>query len=375
MELEQPPFISSESGTPAAPSLPIPSTNLAVEVPPSLIPSTYKDRGTGLTVFGVGQILLGIMAALMVPLAMLGLFLSRRAPGGPTSLRHLIPSLSVYLFVAVVLLTLGIGSIQAKRWARALTLIISWYWLAVGVLVTILMTAVLPVTMRAAMAQAQHNVGSAPPAAIPNGVLAVILTIIIVMAAFFLILVPIALVIFYSRSDVAETCRHRDPVERWTDRAPLPVIGASVVLAVGSAYSLVVAVTTPLFPFFGRYLTGIAGTACFLILAVLDGYLAYALYRLQSSGWWLAISTLSIRMVSMVLTYARADILRAYARIGFSDAQLRIMNANPMIRSHVILWWSLFSVVILFGYLIWIKRYFHDRAQPLSPDPLPVSAS
>lgn len=373
MESEQPVLLAPESGSPA--STPTAVALLPAENPQSPIAPTHKDRSTGLTLFGVGQIILGIMAALMIPLAMLGLLVSRNAPGGPTSLRHLIPGLITYLFVAAVLLTLGIGSIQAKRWARALTLIISWYWLAVGVLITILLTAVLPVTMRSAMAQAQHNMGGAPAAPIPTGVMAVILTVIIVIATFFLVLVPTGFVVFYSRSDVAETCRHRDPVERWTDRAPLPVIGASVVLGIGAAYLLVVGITTPMFPFFGRYLTGIAGSACFLLLAVLDGYLAYSLYRLQSSGWWLAISTLSVRIVSMVMTYARADLMRAYSRVGFSDAQLRMMNANPMIRSHVILWWSLFSMVILFAYLIWIKRYFKGAASPLSPDPLTANAS
>ena len=376
MDSEQPPHLDPSSAGSAPEVPPLPSETVLPDEPAqSASAPTYKDRSTGLAVFGVGQIILGIMSAVMVPLAMLGLLIQRHTPGGSTNPRHLIPGLATYLFLAVVLLTLGIGSIQAKRWARALTLIISWYWLAVGVLVTILLTAVLPVTMRTAMAQAHHNMGGTPAAPVPTGVIAVILTVIIVMAAFFLVLVPIAFVIFYSRSDVAETCRHRDPVERWTDRAPLPVVGASVVLALGSAYMLVVAITTPLFPFFGRYLTGTAGTAGFLVLAVLDLYLAYSLYRLQSSGWWLAMTTLTVRIISMVLTYARADLMRAYSRVGFSDAQLRIMNANPMIRGHVILWWSLFSMVILFGFLIWIKRYFNDRANPLSPNPLPVSAT
>ena len=52
--------------------------------------------------------------------------------------------------------------------------------------------------------------------------------------------VPIAFIVFYSRSDVELTCRYRDPVERWTDRAPLPVLGASVVLFGGSLYMLLV---------------------------------------------------------------------------------------------------------------------------------------
>src|SRR5205807_7424426 len=140
--------------------------------------------------------------------------------------------------------------------------------------------------------------------------------------------------------------------------APLPVLGVSVVLFIGALYLLVVGLTTPLFPFFGRYLTGAAGRLCFMFLAALDVYLAVALFRLQVAGWWAAFLTMATRMVSIAITYARADLMQAYAKIGFSNAQLQILNSNPMFRSHVILWWSLFSMVALFAYLIWIKRYF-----------------
>ena len=87
--------------------------------------------------------------------------------------------------------------------------------------------------------------------------MAVIITLVIVFCAFFLVLVPIAFVVFYGRKDVADTCRRRDPVERWTDRTPLPVLGASVGFSSGSVYLLLIGLTTPMFPFFGRYLTGI----------------------------------------------------------------------------------------------------------------------
>ena len=69
-------------------------------------------------------------------------------------------------------------------------------------------------------------------------------------------------------------------------------------------------------------------------------------------------------MVSMALTYAKADMMLAYSKMGMSDAQLKMVNSNPMIRSHVILWWSLISMVLLFGYLLWLKRYFKMPAVP-----------
>ena len=317
----------------------------------------YRDRGTGLVVFGVLQIILGLLAALMIPLIALGAFMSRLGPGGAMRPGQFISSVVTYASLAAAFITLGIGSMQMKRWARALTLVTSWYGLITGVLVTVLMTAALPVAMRSALAQAQHN-APGPSPALSTGIMAVILTIIIIFAAVFLILVPIAFIIFYSRQDVAETCRHRDPVERWTDRTPLPVLGASVVLAIGATYLLLVGATTPLFPFFGRYLTGIPAAVCFLVTAALDAYIAVTLFRLHSIGWWIAMVTVPIRLLSMALTYARADMMQAYSKIGMSDAQLKVLNSNPMFRGHIFLWWGLTSMVVLFSYLLWLKRYF-----------------
>jgi len=345
----------------------------AATVPPapvSTVPQTpaYRDRSTGLVLFGVGQIILGLLAALLVPLAALGAFFSRLAPGGRVHPTQLIVGMASYAIAAAVLIGLGIGSIRYRRWARALTLVISWYWLIVGVLITILLTAVLPLTMRAVMRMQQNTATEVPPA----GVMAVIVTVIIVFAAFFLVVVPIAFVVFYGREDVAETCRHRDPVERWTDRTPLPVLGASVVFFIGAVYMLVVGVSTPLFPFFGRYLTGPAGAAAFLVLAALDLYLAFALFRLRMAGWWIAIFTLPVRVLSMALTYARADLMQAYSKMGWSDAEIDRLNANPVSRSHAILWWSLLTMIILLFYLLWLKRYFKAPAAPSQAQPLPA---
>ena len=343
-----------EPPAPVTPEIPA----AAPEIPAPVIPPTFRDRSTGLVIFGVAQIILGVLTALMIPLAVLGAFLSRLAPaGGGMRPMQVVSSIGTYAGLAAVLITLGIGSAQKKRWARALTVVLSWYWLVVGILVTVLITAALPVVMRTALAQAQRNTD---PAAneLSTGIMAVVITVMIAFCAFFLIVVPIALLVFYSRQDVADTCRYRDPIERWTDRTPLPVLGASVVLFIGAAYLLIVGLTTPVFPFFGRYLTGIPGALCFLIYGALDLYLSYAIYHRKLSAWWIAIITSPIRLVSMILTFARADVMQAYSRTGWSDAQLQVLNNNPMFRSHVILWWSLISVFVFFGYLLWLKRYF-----------------
>jgi hypothetical protein len=342
-----------ESAVSLAPVIPV------VAAPPLPDVPTYRDRGTGLVVFGVLQIILGLLAALMIHLVALGAFVSRLGPSGTMRPGQFFSGVATYAFLAAALLALGIGSVQMKRWARALTLVTAWYWLIMGALVTVLLTAVLPVITRGALAQMKRGGASPPSPEMSAGIMAVFLTLIIVFMAFFLVLVPIAFVIFYSRKDVAETCRRRDPVERWTDRTPLPVLGAGVVFFTGALYLLLTGMTMPMFPFFGRYLTGIAGSLCFIIMAAIDVYLAVALYRLQSSGWWIAVFATAIRLVSIALTYARADLMQAYSKMGMSDAQLQMLNSSPMLRGHVFLWWGLISMLAFFGYLLWLKRYFN----------------
>jgi hypothetical protein len=79
-------------------------------------------------------------------------------------------------------------------------------------------------------------------------------------------------------------------------------------------------------------------------------------------------------MLSMILTYRRADLMHAYSRVGMSDEQLKMLNSNPMIRGHIVLWWSLISVVLFFGYLLWLKRYFKTPAPaPVDAQPAPVA--
>jgi hypothetical protein len=62
--------------------------------------------------------------------------------------------------LAVALIWLGIGSIKARRWARALLLIFSWSWLVMGVC----MTAVMPFFMAKVMANLPPNAKTGQPA-------------------------------------------------------------------------------------------------------------------------------------------------------------------------------------------------------------------
>jgi uncharacterized membrane protein len=349
----------------------------AADPPAAAEPPAYRDRSTGLIVFGIIQIVLGLMAALFIPFMVLAVLLTRHSGAGRVPLGNYLTSVATYGAVAVLGIVLGVGSIRARRWAWALTLVLSWIWLVTGVLMTVTMTAVLPTSFLAGMRAAQANSGNAAP--MPAGVMAVILTFMIAVATVFLVVLPIIFVAYYRRKDVEETCRRRDPVERWTDRCPLPVLSASLPFAFGAVFFLATSFTTPLFPFFGRYLTGVRAAAVMIPLGILYGFLAYFIYRVRITAWWIAMAAIVLRLSSAAATFVRADLLEAYAKLGWSNEQLQVMSANPVIRSRVFLWWSLAFSVIFLGYMIWIRRYFKPpgaaaEAAPSGPSfPEPVA--
>jgi hypothetical protein len=346
----------------SAADTPPPSATGALPPATSAPPATYQDRSTGLLVFGILEIAGGALAALMIPFMLLGMVLGQKAAGGAVPLRSVIPSAITYAIAAVILVTLGIAAIQARRWAWALNLILSWIWLIAGVLITGLMIFILPSGFLAGMKTASAQNPNAPP--LSPAVAAVIVTLMIVLFAVFFVLLPLAFLLFYRSRNVEETCRHRDPVERWTDRRPLPVIAVGLLAAVGSLYYLVISFTAPLFPFFGRYLTGVPGGIGCLAVALVDVFIAVAILRLKIVGWWVAVIALIIRIASAAITYARADLMQAYARLGWSSDRLAAVSNNPLLRSHAFLWVSLLFMILYFGFLLWLKRYFRPAAPP-----------
>jgi hypothetical protein len=328
--------------------------------PPSFEPPppqlTYQDRSTGLIVFGIIQIILGALCLLMVPFALLGLALSQKMTGAAMPIGAFFMSIATYGALAALLITLGIGSIYARRWARTITLVLSWIWLISGFLLTIFLTAFLPTGFAQGFRQAAAMNPNAPPPS--TGAIAVILTAMIVFLAVFFVALPLAFVLFYRTKNVEETCKHKDPVERWTDRCPLPVLAASLLFASASGYYLLMSFTTPLLPFFGRYLTGVGGAAGCLVLAIVDGFLAYSVFRLQLVGWWIAVVALAIRITSTFMTFRHGNLLEAYSRMGMKDSQLQALSGNPAFRSGMVLYWSVGLMILYFAYLLWIKRYF-----------------
>lgn len=326
---------------------------------PAESPLPYKDRSTGLIVFGILTIGLGILTGLVVLLMLLGQVMAATLPHShQLNSRVLVPGILIYVCLSVVLVWLGIGSITARRWARALLLIFSWSWLAMGVTIMIMMACVMPFVMTHSLAN-----GTSGQQAISVATLAVMMFFMLLIMGILFIILPIIWVIFYSSRHVKATCEARDPVAGWTDACPLPVLALSLWLC----FSLITMLTMPfsvrgVIPFFGMFLSGIPGTMVWLTLGAIWGYSAWLLYKLDVRGWWLIIIALCLQMASYFLTYAQHDIVEMYRLMGYPEEQIEQINKMGFITGgHMSLLTSLFTVPFL-GYLLFIKRYFRKES-------------
>jgi len=165
----------------------------------------FRDRRGGLVAFGILQIVVGLICALFVLVLAAALELtSRRGMAAPANIA---PAFVIYGAAAFYFITVGMGSVRLRRWARAMSVAFSAAWLAIGV--AIVLSSILFVQRTLVFVRPSET-------ARVVGITAAIL-----IVAF--IVLPLALFLFYRRDDVRLTCESHDPAIRWTDRVPWPV--------------------------------------------------------------------------------------------------------------------------------------------------------
>jgi hypothetical protein len=157
------------------------------------IPS-FRDRKTGLVVFGIILIIIGLLLALLSLMC----------------IAHIYVFLGLFLAVpAVWFISMGIGSIKARRWARALLLVTSWVWF-IGEINIFIIYIYNEIAQGAQIYEDNNS------------------TWIWFMLVVFII-APVILILFYGSKNVKATCEFRNPQISWTDKCPLPVLALSFI--------------------------------------------------------------------------------------------------------------------------------------------------
>lgn len=311
----------------------------------------FRDRKTGLVVFGILEVILGLLCALIAPLMIFGMIIANtlnKSSAAPMSAGMIIPVVLLYVMLAVWLIWMGIGSIKVRRWARALLLVVSWIWLICGISGLIFMLFFMP-DIYNPMAQSGE----------PHKEITVIMKYAMFgFMAVIYVIIPGALVLFYGSKSVKATCEFRDPHVRWTDKCPLPVLAVSLMYGLGAGSLLSMGFSGWAIPFFGCILNGIAGAGVALVCVLLLGYVAWGTYKLNIKAWWCAVLVTIVWAISTGITFSRVSLWDFYKKMNFSEQQLEIMKQYVLPQHSMYALFFGVWVVGFLGYLLYTRRYF-----------------
>jgi hypothetical protein len=275
----------------------------------------------------------------------------------PMPTRTMIPGLLFYVVLSVWFITMGIGSIKARRWARALLVVSSWLWLIGGVTGLIGMLLFLP--------GIYEQMGEARD--MPQGMVVFMKYLMIGFIVIFGVLLPSVLLLFYGNRNVQATCEVRDPKVHWTDRCPLPVLALSLVFGFMAASMPMMGFFGWVIPFFGHVLTGWAGAAVAIIAALIFGYLARGTYRLRKSAWWVGIVVGSVWAISSVLTFSRANTVDLFGGMDLPAEQLEMMQELYSTQNTGFVLYSHAWFVLFIGYMLYVRKYFKTTPELQMP--------
>lgn len=288
---------------PAA-STPLPGVT-AASTPTASPPS--RDRRAVLAVLGVVLILLGLGAWAMMGLTFLASRAAQRE-GGELPVSAMVSGLAAYGVVGALMIGLGMGSLRARRWARALIVAFTYHWSMTGLLGMALLGGVLPYVFR------QLPTGADAP---PSTVLIGLLIVVVGVLAIFFVALPLGLFFFYRGGAVHATCVVAQPDASWTDAVAFPLLAAGLGLLMMGLMLLPMPFSgAAKFPLFGIYVGGTAAVVAWSLLAVAALLGGVGIWRRLPAAWWLALATLLFFGASASITYARMDFRQLIAELG-----------------------------------------------------------
>lgn len=342
----------------------------------------------------------------------------------------------VYGLFTVVLLSIAYASIFLKRWARPLGLICAWLLLYFGIVAMVTVFLMRPImedamNFEAATLESPTIVATTGPASPPPGAttpstpsspsaqpgttpgaspslpppptpppasppvlttpspgpppgmdnfIFIFMAVMLTMAFVFGVLLPILLIWLNWSRDVKVTLEFCDPKERWTDRCPIPVLGISVVAAVGAITSLA-SFLLPWAPFFGRVLTGNEARIFFAVVVLLLIFIAVASYKKHLAGWLAAILLIVGGTVSAWMTFPSMNLTDLYLQMGMPREMVEEMmgegsplgglfaNDSPL-RFAMLVGFLPFAI-----YLGWALRFFRPGKADAPTETTPPSPS
>ncbi len=305
----------------------------------------FKNRRPGLIGCGIVHLLLALLLFLMCALMVVSLTMMPQGVQSPTPVNVVVYASLLYVALAVFFATLGVGSILGRRWSRPLILITSWGWLLTGVYGGLMYFFIAP-----------RMFDALPPE--QAGMKTFMMGCMAVVVGVFGVALPAAFILFYRGKDVKKTVESLDPVPRWTDRVPLPLLAFAIWMFIGAVSVFTSSFMYKALPLGDTMLRGWQSKALLWFFAVFMAWVGWGTLRRIRAAWWSALVLLALGMTYGFAFVARADYAAWYEALGMpadpaQTEMMRAMYSGPFFY----VWMGVIWAVYL-GFLLYIRRFF-----------------
>ena len=310
-------------------------------------PVVYKNRRGWLIFFGVGLVMFGLMSMGMAALLVVAVLAAANTPevqqAMPASI--MVPVVVMYLGIGAGLILLGAGSFMVRRWAHALTLAVSWLWLIFGLITVVVVIGMMPL-MTSTMPPDQAEM------------FPMVFGCVIVFAGWFMVVVPVTYVLFYRAPSVRATVGTLDPVARWTDGIPTPLLAFAVWMIAGGIIVAMYSFAYQALPFGPWLLRGPVVVVVVVALAALLLFAGIGAIRRRPSAWWAAIALFVIGAVVSGFALANPRLAEMYEAMGMPIEQEEVEMMEQVYKSPVTMAVTAAIWLAYFAYLFYLRRYF-----------------
>ena len=309
--------------------------------------ANYKDQSLALTVIGVLLLLIGIVAAFLGPVEMYCFYLFSEGGRfhydgfgfGSFMFGNIATQIIGYYLIAMFLVPLGYGHLKTRRWARTFSLALLWFWLVLGVPLTIVFFLVLITAKELS--------------------LAVVLIVAILLGLSYLA-VPGLLIRFYSSRNVRLTVAIQDPMPHWTEDLPLPIL---VLCCLFLFYAVVLHVPiffNGLFPIFGILLSGLEGIFLIDVSILCLTCLIWGTLKRRNWAWWGAVTYFGLLTLSSTMTFLRFSYSDILSRMRFAPEEMQALQGLPLQGFHLVVFFGV-PLLATFGITIFSRPFFRDN--------------
>ncbi|VGO20370.1 hypothetical protein [Pontiella sulfatireligans] len=303
-----------------------------------------KDHTVGLAVFGTTEILMGILCFSLAMLLLVVVSASGLRGMKPS---HCAMAMGLLFFLTGWFIVMGMGSLKARRWARALLVVGAWVSVFLGTLSLSLVLYILPEVFGSLTDSAR----------IPPTVALGVLYFAVLVLVLLLVVFPLAVIVFNSLKGVQNTCERLNPNPSWTDRTPLPLLTMSFISVLGSLTILAGATTNYTVFIYGHIVSGLPGMAVMALISVAFGYVGRGAYSRKMHAWWGAYALVLVTSSSMMLTFSEIEMPLLYTHMGYSAEQAgsEVFHfITPAMLTLLSCIWGVMACI----YLVWVRDCF-----------------